>query len=289
MTTKTNLFSHRDEEPENSVLYLVATPIGNINDISYRALNILKNCSFIICEDTRNTKFLLNQIDISNKLLSFHKFNSASRIPQIISKLKSGESIAMVSDAGMPLISDPGEELVKQVRLNKFDVICIPGPCAAITALVSSGLSTSKFVFYGFLPKKIKDRSLILNLISKGPFSSIIYESPKRIKSLLFDLRKECGEKRQVAIARELTKKFEQHIKSDINELIKYFEKVEPKGEFTIIVEGNFEKNNEFFSNNNLRDDLNSLINAGLSHSAAAAFLAKKHNKSKNDIYKLII
>ena len=289
MTTNIDLFSHRKEEPENSVLYLVGTPIGNINDISNRAVNILKSCSFIICEDTRNTKFLLNQIEVSNKLISFHKFNSTSRIPQIISKLKNGESIAMVSDAGMPLISDPGEELVKQVKLNKYDVICVPGPCAGITALVSSGLQTSKFVFYGFLPRKIKDRDLFLKLICKSPFTSIIYESPKRIKSLLSDLKKSCGNKRQVAVARELTKRYEQHLKNDIGQLIEYFEKVEPKGEFTIIVEGNSEKDNDFSSNISLKDDLISLIKAGLSHSSAASFLAKKYNRSKNDIYKLII
>ena len=288
---KTDLFqfSHRSEEPENSVLYLVGTPIGNINDISKRAINVLKNSSLIICEDTRKTKFLLNQIEVKNKLMSFHQYNAQKKIPQILQRLKNGDSISMVSDAGMPLISDPGEELVKQVTLNEYDVVCIPGPCAAITALTSSGLETSRFVFYGFLARKGKERDLLLKSISKNPFTSIIYESPKRIKELLLDLKNLCGEKRQLSIGRELTKKFEQHLRSDIGELIEYFNKIEPKGEFTIILEGNKEKNNKSQSINVLKNDLISLIDAGLSHSAAAAYLAKKHKKSKNVIYKLII
>ena len=289
MKTDLSQFSHRSEEPENSVLYLVGTPIGNINDISKRAINVLKYASIIICEDTRNTKFLLNQIDVTNKLMSFHQYNSKTKIPQILSRLKNGESIAMVSDAGIPLISDPGEELVKQVTLNKYDVVCIPGPCAAITALASSGLETSRFVFFGFLARKGKERDFLLKSISNTPFTSIIYESPRRIKDLLLDLKNTCGDKRQVAIGRELTKKFEQHLKSDIGKLIEYFNKIEPKGEFTIIVEGNKEKNNEIQSINSLKNDLISLIDAGLSHSAAAAYLAKKNKKSKSEIYKLII
>ena len=288
---KTDLFkfSHRSEEPENSVLYIVGTPIGNINDISKRAINVLKNSSLIICEDTRKTKFLLNQIEVKNKLMSFHQYNAQKKIPEILLRLKNGDSISIVSDAGMPLISDPGEELVKQVTLNEYDVVCIPGPCAAITALTSSGLETSRFLFYGFLARKGKERDLLLKSISKNPFTSIIYESPKRIKELLLDLKNLCGDKRQLSIGRELTKKFEQHLRGDIGNLIEYFNKIEPKGEFTIILEGNKEKNNKSQSMNVLKNDLISLIDAGLSHSAAAAYLAKKHKKSKNVIYKLII
>ena len=137
--------SHRESEPEKKILYLVGTPIGNINDISKRALNILKNVSLIACEDTRTTGKLLRHLNISNKLISFHRHNSISKLDFIISKLNSGESIALVTDAGMPLISDPGDILVKTAREKNIEVICIPGPCAALTALVSSGLDNSKF------------------------------------------------------------------------------------------------------------------------------------------------
>ena len=132
-----NLLSHRGEEPEKSVLYIVGTPIGNLKDISPRALNILQNVSLIACEDTRRTKKLMNNFEIKNNLISFHKYNSSAKIPSIIEYLNDGKSVALVSDAGMPSICDPGEELISKVKLKKFDVVCIPGPCAALTALIT--------------------------------------------------------------------------------------------------------------------------------------------------------
>ena len=141
------LLSHRKEEPENGTLYIVGTPIGNLNDISQRAINILKNVSLVACEDTRQTKKIMNKFNISNKLISFNKHNSLTKIPKIIKDLKEGKSIAVVSDAGMPGICDPGEDIARSVKSEGFDIICIPGACAAITALVSSGLPSSSFVF----------------------------------------------------------------------------------------------------------------------------------------------
>ena len=155
--------SHRKEEPEKGTLYLVGTPIGNLNDISQRALNILKNVSLVACEDTRQTKKLMNKFNISNKLISFNKHNSLTKIPNIVKDLKEGKSIAIVSDAGMPGICDPGEDIAKNAKSEGIDIICVPGPCAAITALISSGLPSSSFVFEGFLPK-----FLIVILIGSG-------------------------------------------------------------------------------------------------------------------------
>ena len=146
-----NLLSHRYEEPERSVLYMVGTPIGNLNDLSYRAINILRNVSLIACEDTRHTKKIMNKFNITNSLISFNKHNSLKKIPQIIKALKENKSIALVSDAGMPGICDPGEDIAKAVKLEGFDVICIPGACAALTALISSGMPSSSFIFLGFL------------------------------------------------------------------------------------------------------------------------------------------
>ena len=143
-------FSHRSQEPESGVLYIVGTPIGNLNDISLRALNILRNVSLIACEDTRHTKKIMNKFEFTNSLISFNKHNSLKKIPILISALKEGKSIAIVSDAGMPGICDPGEDLVKNVKTSGLETICIPGPCAALTALVSSGLPASKFTFEGF-------------------------------------------------------------------------------------------------------------------------------------------
>ena len=154
--------SHRSQEPENSVLYIVGTPIGNLDDISLRAINILKNVDFIACEDTRQTKKLINKFGIPNKLISFHQHNSTSKIPFIIDSLKEQKSVALVSDAGMPSICDPGEDLVNHAKINKLEVICIPGPCAGLTALITSGFQSSRFIFEGFLHKKNKERSKIL-------------------------------------------------------------------------------------------------------------------------------
>ena len=282
--------SHRGQEPENKVLYLVGTPIGNLNDFSIRAINILKNVSLIACEDTRNSRKLLNHFGIKNKLISFHKYNSLQRIDYLTLKLEEGNSIALVTDAGMPLISDPGDLLVRKTKEMNLDVICIPGPCAALTALVISGLDSSKFTFYGFMPRSSKERKALLETISESKLTSILYESPKRVVKLLNDLRKFCGGKREITLLKELTKKYEQHFGNNIEQVLKFFELIEPKGEFTLVLSGkkNFKDEKEI-SSDIIRKDLIDLIKAGLSHSAASTYLSKKTNKSKNEIYKLII
>ena len=282
------IFSHRDKEPENSVLYVVGTPIGNLDDISIRAKNILMKVSLIACEDTRNTGNLLKKLNISNKLISFHKHNSYHRLNYLISKLNEGESIALVSDAGMPSISDPGERLIKEVRKAKLDIICIPGPCAAINALVSSGLGTSKFTFYGFIPKFSNERKIVLKAISESEISCIVYESPKRIIKLLKDLKKFCGGFREVILLKEMTKRYEQHFGSNIDELLKTLNNIEPKGELTLVISGDKKTKKVSISNEILRDDLLSLIKAGLSHSSASSYLSKKFGRTKKEIYNLI-
>ena len=172
--------SHKNPEPESKVLYIVSTPIGNLEDISLRALNILKNVSLIACEDTRQTKKIMSKFQFSNKLISFNKDNSFSKIPRIINDLNSGESIALVSDAGMPGICDPGEDLIKAVRLNGTNIISVPGPCAPLTALVASGFPSSKFIFEVFFQKK-SEREKILSLISENEKTTILFESPHRL------------------------------------------------------------------------------------------------------------
>ena len=283
-------FFHREAEPENSVLYIVGTPIGNLNDISFRAINILKKVSIIACEDTRTTKKLLNHFDIKNKLISLNQHNIEKKKEFLISELKNNCSIAIVSDAGMPLISDPGESLVKEIKKNNLDVICIPGPCAGLMGLVCSGFSCSNFVFFGFLPRTKKYRNKILENIFLSKDPSIVYESPKRILKLLIDLKNICGEKRGISISRELTKKYEQHIGNNIEDALNYFNVYEPKGEFTIIIEGN--KKSEILKDDYLdiiKEDLINLMGAGLSHSAAVNYLYKKNNIPKNKIYNLVL
>ena len=226
-----SLLSHRKEEPENGILYIVGTPIGNLNDISQRALNILQNVSLVACEDTRQTKKIMNKFNISNKLISFNKHNSLIKIPKIIKDLKEGKSIAIVSDAGMPGICDPGEDIARSVKLEGIDLICVPGACAAITALVTSGLPSSSFVFEGFLPKKKIAREKILLEISKNEKTTIIYESPKRLKKLLEELFEFCGGDREIMVSRELTKKFEEHIGNNINEVTELLKEKDIIGE----------------------------------------------------------
>ena len=281
-------FSHKSNEPESSVLYVVGTPIGNMDDLSYRAINILKNVSLIACEDTRQTKKIMYKFEFNNKLLSFNNHNSLNKIPKIINNLNSGKSIALVSDAGMPGISDPGEDLVKIARTNGIKVICIPGPCAALTAIVSSGLPSSKFTFEGFLPKKNSERAKILLQISKSDKTTILFEAPNRLRKLLNELKDFCGEKREIVVSRELTKKFEETIGNNINEVIDYFDKKEVLGEITILVKGMSKKNYEFeFNKYELKSELNDLINAGLSLSKASRYLAKKTALSKSTIYNI--
>ena len=285
-----NLLSHRNQEPERGVLYIVGTPIGNLEDLSLRASNILKNVSLIACEDTRTTGKLLKNISISNKLISFHQYSPKDRLDLLISKLKQGDSIALVSDAGMPLISDPGNYLVREAKNNNLDVICIPGPCAAIAALVSSGLDCSQFTFFGFIPKSSKDRKNTLKKIFQNEITSIIYESPKRIIKLLNDLKDLFGIDREIVVMKEITKRHEQHFGYKIDDVIKRIEGNQIKGEFTLIISGNKKiKNDEELKELHLKDDLSKLIKAGLSHSAAANYLSEKSGISKNKIYKLIL
>ena len=280
-------FSHRNQEPESGVLYLVGTPIGNLNDISSRALNILKNVSLIACEDTRQTKKIMNKYEINNRLISFNKHNSISKIPTIINDLKEGKSIALVSDAGMPSICDPGEDLVRNLKIHSLDIICIPGPCAALTALVSSGFNASKFIFEGFLPKKKREREKILLEISQNEKTTIIFESPHRVNKLLIELREYCGGKRQINVSRELTKKFEEHISKNIDDVINLFKDKEIIGEITIVIKGLDKNKNPEFNKSTLKIELEELISAGLSLSAASSYLAKKKNLTKNVIYNL--
>jgi len=283
-----SLLSHRKEEPEKGTLYMVCTPIGNLNDISQRALNILKNVSLVACEDTRQTKKIMNKFEISNKLISFNKHNSSAKTPKIVKDLKEGKSIAIVSDAGMPGICDPGEDVAKSVKSEGIDIICVPGACAAITALVSSGLPSSSFIFEGFLPRKEIDRAKILLEISKNKKTTIIYESPKRLKKLLKELLELCGGDREIMVARELTKKYEEHVGNNINEVIKFFNSNNVIGEITIVLKGINNERDLNFNKFSMKKDLNDLINAGLSLSAASKYLAKKNGIKKSEVYNLI-
>jgi 16S rRNA (cytidine1402-2'-O)-methyltransferase len=280
--------SHKKTEPENGVLYIVGTPIGNLNDLSSRAINILTNVSLIACEDTRQTKKILNKFHFTNNLISFNKINSFKKIQKLLNDLKSGKSIALVSDAGLPSICDPGEDLIKEAKLNGLNTICIPGPCAALTSLVTSGFPSSKFIFEGFLPKKKAERNKILLEISKNDKTTIIFESPNRLKKLLDDLKDFCGGEREIQVSRELTKRYEENIRDNITGVIDFFKGREVLGEITVVIKG-VKKSNKGseFDKTELKKELNDLIDAGLSLLEASKYLAKKYKLMKRLIYNL--
>ena len=288
MNLETDENSKKQLEPKSGFLYLVGTPIGNLGDLSPRAKNLLSKVSVIACEDTRNSGQLLKHLKIKATLISFHRHNTQSRIPKLLDLLKGGESIALISDAGLPGISDPGEELVYAAKEAKFCVVCIPGPCAAITALVSSGMPSQRFCFEGFLPSKQKYRAQILSQIAKETRTTIIYESPHKLLKLLKGLSDLCGKDRPLQVARELTKRYEEHIGTTIGDAIQHFSETKPKGEFTLVLGGNNSINKNKKSEYELTEEMRTLISKGLTPSNAAKELAIQSGYSKNFLYALI-
>ncbi len=221
----------------HTALYLVSTPIGNLKDITLRAIETLKNVNIIASEDTRKTKILLSAYNIKKPLISYYEHNKESRTPQIISRIKSGESVALVTDSGTPGIQDPGFYLVREIIKNGIDVISIPGPSAFVSALVISSFPTDKFSFEGFLPRRSGRRKKRLQEVADYRGTLIFYESPHRLLSFLEDVLEVLSDRR-VAVMRELTKKFEEIKRGTVKEMIKHFTQNLPRGEFVIIVEG---------------------------------------------------
>lgn len=218
-------------------LYIVSTPIGNLDDITYRAVKILSTVDLIAAEDTRTTKVLLDRYQISKPMLSYFSHNQKFRTPQLIQHLQSGQSIALVSDAGTPGISDPAYQIVREAIANGVPVVPIPGASALLAALVVSGLPTHDFVFEGFLPQK-KGRKTKLELLKSEPRTLVFYESPHRIMKTLNELLAHFGD-RQVVVAREITKKFEQITRGLLSEVIEKLSRVAPRGEYVLVVGGN--------------------------------------------------
>jgi 16S rRNA (cytidine1402-2'-O)-methyltransferase len=216
-------------------LYLVATPIGNLEDITLRALRTLKECDVVAAEDTRRTGQLLHHFGISRPLLSYFQFNEARRSEEILARLARGEKVALVSDAGSPGVSDPGERVVKAALESGFRVEPVPGPCAAIAALIASGLATDEFHFLGFLPHKSGQRRRVLESLKPVPGTLILYESPYRVEKLLLELTEHFPE-RQIVLARELTKKFEQFVRGKPDALLASFRQRALKGEFVVLI-----------------------------------------------------
>ena len=269
-------------------LYLVATPIGNLEDITLRAIRILKEVDLIAAEDTRQTLKLLNHLEIKKTLISYYKQIEKEKTEVLINKLKEGKNIAIVSDAGTPGISDPGEQIIKEAIKNKIDVIPIPGACAAINALIASGLDTSSFCFIGFLPTNKKEKRERIEKIKNINSTIIIYEAPHKLINTLENIYEILGD-RQIVLARELTKIHEEFIRGKISELLNKITEV--KGEFVILIEKSNNEDDEkiFLKNLNLDEHYKYYENKGLEKKEIIKQIAKDKNMQKNDIYQYFI
>jgi len=227
------------ESSVSGKLYLVPTPIGNLDDMTFRAVQTLKDVDLIAAEDTRQTQKLLNHFDIQTPQISFHEHNWMERVPELIRRLEAGETMAQVSDAGMPSISDPGYELTKAAVATGISVIPLPGPSAGVTALIASGLVPQPFYFYGFLPRKKQEQLEALENLNTHRETVILYESPHRLKTTLKNVLAVVGPNRRIVLARELTKRFEEFLRGTVKDSVEWAENTEIRGEFCLLLEGN--------------------------------------------------
>jgi 16S rRNA (cytidine1402-2'-O)-methyltransferase len=266
------------EKENEAVLYLVPTPIGNLDDMTFRTINILKQADLIAAEDTRNTKKLCNHFDIQTPLVSYHEHNMNQSGESLIEKMKSGKQIALVSDAGMPAISDPGYELVQSCIEEDIKVVSLPGANAALTALIASGIVPQPFYFYGFLNRSRKEKKKELERLKIKDSTIIFYESPHRLKETLTIMYEYFGN-RKIVLARELTKKFEEYIRGTMSEIIQWANEHEIRGEFVIITEG---------SDREEVDDLGTAWWTELGLKEHVDFYIKSENLKPNDAIKMV-
>ena len=282
-----------NENKVTGILYICGTPIGNLEDITLRALKILKEVNLIAAEDTRHTLKLLNHYQINTKITSYHEYNKFKKAPYLVEILKNGQDIALVSDAGMPGISDPGYVLIDLALKDNIKIIPVPGVSALITALVVSGLPTDKFVFEGFLPRKIKERKRYFKSIENEERTIIFYEAPHRLKRALKDMLEILGDRR-VVLARELTKMYEEIIRGKLSQILTEISTKEVKGEITLIVQGGIKKKEndsmDFLIKECIIEEyLKKLKNQGYSNKEIIKITQEKLNIPKNLIYKKLL
>ncbi len=274
--------------PNTGILYIVGTPIGNLEDMTFRAIKILQAVDFIAAEDTRHTGKLLHHFQIKTPQISYHEHNRHQRLPELIDKLLLGQSIALVTDAGMPGISDPGYELVKACADGNINIIPIPGACACIVGISASGLPTDRFVFEGFLPAKGQERQHNLEALQIESRTIILYESPHRLRQTLQDLANTLGTERQIVLARELTKMHEEFWRGSMESAIELYTTREPQGEFTLII-GGLQTDAPIFSEDAIKAELQTLIGEGISRSQASRQLAQQTSLPRRQIYQLAL
>ena len=270
-------------------LYLCATPIGNLEDITLRVLRVLREVDLIAAEDTRNSIKLLNHFNIKTPMTSYHEYNKIEKAYQLVEKMRQGQNIALITDAGTPGISDPGEELVRICQESGIPVTSLPGPAACITALTMSGLPTRRFAFEAFLPKDKKERARILSSLEQETRTIVLYEAPHHLKKTLEELWKALGD-RNITLCRELTKKYETAFPTTISGAIAYYEKQEPRGEFVLVIQGKDQKQlikeqQESWEALSLEEHMQHYENQGMNRKEAMKQVAKDRGISKRDVY----
>ena len=269
-------------------LYIVATPIGNLEDMTLRGIRMLKEVDLVASEDTRHTGKLLKHFEIQTPQISYHEHNSRFRSQELLSKLEQGNNIALVSDAGMPGISDPGADLIASAIAAGVAIIPIPGVSAGITALVSSGLATDRFVFEGFLPTQGKSRKERLQSLKNEVRTIILYEAPHRLLTTLKDLAEVLGLERKLVLGRELTKIHEEFWRGNLKDAIAlYTEQCQPKGEYTLVISGSQVESSLILSEEEIKAELVQLLEQGMTRSQACRYLAAQTSLSRQDIYQL--
>jgi len=283
------LSSHDNPDGQLSPgLYVVATPIGNLEDITLRALRVLREADVIACEDTRHTQKLLNHFEIKTPTQSYHEHNEAARAQELVAKIDGGARIALVSDAGMPGVSDPGECVIRAALDRGLKVVVVPGPSALLSALVASGLPTDSFRFVGFLPPRSGERRTTLEVLRDSPETLIFYEAPHRITEMLADLEQTLGKERHIALARELTKVHEEFLRGNIAEIAGELRKREAvKGEITVIVEGNRSDRPAQATRSTVVDRIRELLAGGaIEEKAALKQAAKEFGIARSEAYR---
>jgi 16S rRNA (cytidine1402-2'-O)-methyltransferase len=270
-------------------LFLVSTPIGNLGDLSSRASDTLRKVTRILAEDTRRTTILLKHLGIETPLVSLHGHNEAARSSSVLEWLASGDDLALVSDAGTPLVSDPGQKLVQAVLEGGFPVVPVPGASAVLASLVASGFGGGRFSFFGFLPRKGRERTELLDRLAESPDPVVLYESPERLKALLDALLGACGDHREVSVGRELTKLHEEFVRGRLTEVREHFDTHSPRGEFTVVVSGRDAKAEAVSVDEAaIRALASALLAEGHSPSRAAREVARRLKLPRNRTYEVI-
>lgn len=274
-------------EVTGGTLYLVPTPIGNLSDMTARAAEILRDADIVACEDTRHTRILLTHLGIERPVVSYHEHNKKEAGPKLIDALREGKSVAQVSDAGMPVVSDPGADLVRLALAEDIPVVPLPGPNAALTALIASGLDARQFVFVGFLPRTTANRKELLDAVKRIPFTLIFYEAPHRLKETLKLLLAALGD-RQAVTARELTKKFETFRRARLSALLEGLSDEAPRGEYVVLVEGWQGEVEDAGPDGSWEEEALALAQ-DLPIKEAARRISAKWNRSRREVYQFLL